>query len=108
MNYQNNIIYLRVLSYQKDNEFFSVCLDTGILTCAKSMQESLVKMNDALTVYMKSFTQEEINAGDYIRKAPLKYFLKMFFLPVIFLFKKYKGQITSAEFDFSKQNLKFA
>ncbi|MGH2574332.1 MAG: hypothetical protein ACRDFC_01380 [Ignavibacteria bacterium] len=108
MSKTSNNIVLSVLSYYENGNYYSICLDTNIIVRGKTIEESIQKMKDALTVYMRSFTKDEIESEQYIRKAPFKYKLKMWSLILAIIFKSFKGSISSAEFDSSSQNLSFA
>jgi hypothetical protein len=66
-------IILRMFAYVHNNRFYMICLDTDIAVVADSFNQLLSKMEEATLSYFKSFKDEEILAGKYIRKAPLKY-----------------------------------
>lgn len=70
------MIKLSLIGYVKNNRFYVMCLDTDILVVADSFEEAKRKIIDALISYLSTFTHEEISAGKYIRKAPLKYWIK--------------------------------
>lgn len=70
---ENKEIILRMLAFVKDNRFNMICLETDIAVVADSFEELKLKMVDATISYFKTFTDEEILAGKYLRKAPLKY-----------------------------------
>ncbi len=103
-------ILLRILGYQKDNLFYMINLDTGILVCGKDIEESIAKLKDALTVYFISFSSEEIAQQKYIRKAPIKYRLMFWSTLLKFVAHKFKGALFSynAEYDSNNHNIKFA
>lgn len=70
------MIKLSLIGYVKNNRFYMMCLDTDILVVADSFEEAKKKIIDALVSYLGTFTHEEILAGKYIRKAPIKYRVK--------------------------------
>lgn len=108
MKENSNIIILRVISYLKNDNYYAICLDTDIMVHGNSSLEVKSKMIDAIKVYMRSFSKEEIKQGKYIRKAPLRYFLKLRYFVLSFAFHQFKGSINSAEYDPLNHNLQLA
>lgn len=72
---QNTTIKLRVMGFVHDSRFELICLDTDIAVSADSIQEAKVKMQNATVSYFKSFSDEEIESGKFLRKAPIRYFV---------------------------------
>ena len=70
------MIELLLVGYVKNNRFYIMCLSTDILVVADSYEEAKTKMINALVSYLSTFTHEELLAGEYIRKAPFKYWIK--------------------------------
>ena len=76
-------IVLRVVGHKKNGKYFAICLETDIAIQADSRQEVKSKMKDALSSYFKSFKSEEIGAGEFIRKAPIRYRFEWYILVFI-------------------------
>jgi hypothetical protein len=53
-----------------------MCLSTDILVIADSFKEAKKKMMHTLISYFETFSHAEILAGKYIRKTPIKYWIK--------------------------------
>jgi hypothetical protein len=66
-------IYLRVLGYNYEGDFRLICIETNIAVEAETLHEAKSKMRDAVLSYFQTFSEEEIEAGAYLRKAPLRY-----------------------------------
>lgn len=105
---KNPNIILRVISYVKDDHYYAICLDTDIVVQGKSLIEVKNKIIDAVTVYMRSFNEKEIEQEKFIRKAPLKYFFRLWLFALQFTFYQIKGSINSAEYDPQSHHLKLA
>jgi hypothetical protein len=69
-------IRLRILAHKNNNVYFAICLETDIAIQANSIPKLKSKMRDAILSYFKSFTKEEVESCQYIRKAPLEYRIK--------------------------------
>jgi len=68
-----NLIILRVVAFVQDNRFHLLCLETDIAVVGDSLHEAKQKISDALIAYFKSFSDDEIINGNYLRKAPMRY-----------------------------------
>jgi hypothetical protein len=66
-------IRLRVLCFPRENIFRLICLETDIAVEGNTIKEAKDKMGDALTLYLTSFTDDELNSWAFIRKAPIQY-----------------------------------
>ena len=103
-------IILRVIGFIKNNRFHLFCLETDIAVVADSLAEAKQKMSDAVTVYFKSFSDEELAAKAYIRKAPLRYRILFnrvkYVRKFIRLFKNLSSY--TANYDKNTEHLRFA
>jgi hypothetical protein len=66
-------IRLRLLVVYKENKFQSICLDTNIANRADSFDQLKQKIFDSTSLYLNSFSEDELLNKAYVRKAPLKY-----------------------------------
>jgi len=66
-------IKLRVIAFARNGHIYVVSLDTNQIVRGESFDEVKKKMKDALTVYMKSFSADELDSNKYVRLAPLRY-----------------------------------
>ena len=100
------MIKLSIVGYIKNNRFYLMCLDTDILVVADSFEEAKQKMLNALISYLRTFTHKEILDGRYIRRAPLKFWMKYYlgeFLSSLINLSRLK-----AKYDVKEENLRFA
>lgn len=100
------MIKLLLVGYIKNNRFYIMSLDTDIMVVADSFEEAKKKMVDALISYFNTFSNEEIIAGKYIRKAPFKYRFKYLMAAIklsILAFSK-----LNANYDINGEHLSFA
>lgn len=67
------MIRLRIVGFSRRGAVYAICLETYSVVRAESLPEAKRKMADALTVYLRSFKEEELLAGAYFRPAPLRY-----------------------------------
>jgi len=111
MTHNNQIheIALRVMAHKKDGEYFAICLETDVAVQANSIQEMKSKMRDAMLSYFKSFEPEEIEAGEYIRMAPLHYRIRWNTIYIIhFAGQLLRSMIFNVNYDPSSRHLRFA
>jgi len=66
-------IRLRIIGFARRGKYYGICLETYNVVRADSFQEVKMKMKDALTLYLRSFTEEELSTGSYLRPAPIQY-----------------------------------
>jgi len=64
----------RFIGYLNDGKYYLICLDVDIVVRGELLTETFRKMDNALTMYLNSFTDAERKFGKHIRKAPFKYF----------------------------------
>ena len=70
---ENQSLFFRVLGRQHDGRYQAICLETNIAVVADSESDMRKKMEDALLLYLNSFTVEEIKEGKFQRNARLRY-----------------------------------
>lgn len=102
-------IILRMFVYVENNRFYMICLDTDIAVVADSFEQLKIKMADATISYFKTFTDEEILIGKYIRKSPLRY--RFFYqMQNIIVLVEWIKNFTSrkAYYDNNSEHLRFA
>ena len=102
-----SIIRLRFLVIQRGNKFEAICLDTNIANRANTLESIKQKIFDSTSLYLRSFSKEEIADHVYIRKAPLKYHI-LWYMPSIANIFLPKYSHDKAEFDASSGKLSFA
>jgi len=66
-------IRLKVVGFGFGGHVHLICLDTYQIVRATNIHEAKMKMVDALTGYLRTFSTEELMAGEYLRPAPLRY-----------------------------------
>ncbi len=69
----NREIVLRMLPLVRRDRIILLCVDTDIAVEAVSWEEAQLKMRDALVSYFRTFSEAEIERGDYARPSPLRY-----------------------------------
>ena len=70
------MVDLLFVGYVKNYRFYMKCLTTDIMVIADSFEEAKKRMINTLFSYFETFSNSEILAGKYIRKAPAKYWIK--------------------------------
>ena len=70
---ENQQLFFRVLCRHHDGKYQAICLETDIAVVAETEREMRSKMEDALLLYVNSFSLQEIEAGNYLRRARLSY-----------------------------------
>ena len=76
------MVNLLVIGYIKNNRFYMMCLNTDILVIADSFEEAKIRMIHTLISYFETFSQAEILEGKYIRKTPVKYWIRYAFAAI--------------------------
>ena len=69
-------IILRMLPLVRRDRIVLLCVDTDIAVEAGSWDEAQLKMRDALVSYFRTFSEAEIERGDYARPSPLLFRLR--------------------------------
>ena len=62
-------IHLRFMIFENDHKFQAICLETNIANRADSIEQLKSKIIDSTILYLRSFSEEEIQHRVYIRKA---------------------------------------
>jgi hypothetical protein len=102
-------IALRVMAHKKNGIYFAICLETDVAVQADSVQEVKSKMRDALLSYFKSFESKEIEAGEYIRLAPLHYRIRWNAIYIVrFSGQLLRSMIFNINYNPSSRHLSFA
>lgn len=70
------MVDLLFVSYVKNYRFYIKCLTTDVLVIADSFEDAKKKMINTLISYFETFSNDELLAGKYIRKAPIKYWIE--------------------------------
>ncbi len=98
----------RMLAFERQDGWRMICLDTDIAVAAATWDELESKMKDAMTLYLRSFTGEELQRGAYIRLAPISYRVRWWFRwNIVRLMRLLSGPIR-ATYDISTSRLNFA
>lgn len=66
-------ITLRVIGFSRKGIVHFLCLETDIAVRGDSVEDAKRKMIDALRSYFETFSEEEMQQGDFIRSSPLRY-----------------------------------
>lgn len=106
----NQIIHLRFYIRRRNNSFEAICLETNIAVVANNFNELIGKISDSTSLYLDSFSKQEINSKKYIRKASFKYILLWnigFFVSRLIESLKYNGPST-ADYDINTKDLRLA
>lgn len=106
-NKMTHSIRLRYMIYKVGDKYAAICLETNIANRANTIEQLKKKIIDSTILYLRSFSEEEIQGRSYIRKAPLYYRIiwhtSTFTKPFV---SKYRPD--EAEFDTSSGKLSFA
>jgi hypothetical protein len=68
-------ICLRIIGFNHEGDFRLICLETSVAIQAETLHGANQKMQDAILSYFQTFNKEEIEAGAYLRKASMKYYV---------------------------------
>ncbi|MHB1686961.1 MAG: hypothetical protein ACYCVH_06285 [Ignavibacteriaceae bacterium] len=104
---RRTVIHLRFLVFENGNKFKAICLDTNIANRADTFELLKQKILDSTLLYLRSFSEEEINNKEYIRRTSLQYYI-LWYTPRIarrFIRKSLHNEV---EFDTSSGKLSFA
>ena len=101
---------LRIVAYSRRGYYYAVCLDTYNVVRGQSLDEAKRKMADALTLYLKSFSEEELTRREYLRPGPLLYRAMWHFLSLAGAMTNAISSITHfiANYDPHSERLRFA
>ena len=104
------VIKLRVVGFARHGKFYAICLDTYNVVRGNSFEETKGKMADALTLYMRSFTEEEILSGAYLRPAPIQFRIAWALLSIVGLVNRAIFTVSSfiASYDPQSERLRLA
>ena len=69
----SNQISLRVIGFSRKGSIHFLCLDTDVAVRGNSVEDAKRKMVDALRSYFETFTEKEMEQGEFIRYSPLRY-----------------------------------
>jgi hypothetical protein len=101
-------IRLRVFGFVRGGNTYLVCLETYQVVRGKDLSEAKQKMIDALTVYLKSFSTEEIHSGHYLRPAPIRYRAMWALMSVVGMMFQAWALLLSFIYDPQSERLKLA
>jgi hypothetical protein len=85
-----------------------ICLDTDIMVEADSWDNLTRKMEDATILYLRSFSDEELETGAYIRKAPLSYQIRWELVRALMTLFHWLSSPSKAIYDPQSSRLRFA
>lgn len=98
----------RMLAFERQDGWRMICLDTDIAVAAETWAELESKMKDAMGLYLRSFSSDELQGKAYIRLAPSSYRLRWWFRwNVVRLMRLLSGPIR-ATYDITTSRLSFA
>ncbi len=100
-------ISLRVVGFSRKGEQYFLCLDTDVAVRGDSVENAKRKMVDALRSYFETFTEEEMERGEYLRYSPLRYRV-LWNAGMLLGFLRRLIQVFSAAYDPHSGQLKFA
>jgi hypothetical protein len=96
-------IPLRMLLMFREGKVDIICLETNIAVTGANEPEAIAKMRDATTLYLESFSDQEIAKRKYKRPAPLKYQILSLITALAHNVRRYRADYNSAD-----KNLRFA
>ena len=104
----HTILNLRMLAFEHRGEWRMICIDTDIAVAAATWEEIEAKMKDAISLYLRSFTPDELRQGKYIRIAPASYRARWWFRQTVGRLMRLISGPIRATYDVDTSMLSFA